>query len=102
MADREKLARDWIEVGEEGDGTRIVLRPPDYPVPRSRGGRRRLALAGSGKVRALAPGPADALESAGQGGWSLRGDILVLELPGWQGEYQVERLAEDILVLRRR
>lgn len=100
MAERAQLARNWVEVSEEGG--RIVLRPKDWPVPRSRGGRRHLELMVSGNVRGLAAGPTDALETQGQGGWSLAGDTLTLELEGWQGRYQIEQLADDILVLRRR
>lgn len=102
MADREMLARDWVEVSEEGDGSRIVLRPAGYAIKPSRGGRRHLRLSPSGGVRSLAQGPGDALETKGSGGWSLKDETLSLDLGGWQGDYQIEQLGDDILVLRRR
>ncbi|WP_347265656.1 hypothetical protein [Paracoccus sp. (in: a-proteobacteria)] len=102
MTDQAKLARRWVEISEECRDGRIVLRPPDYPMPRSRGGRRHLDLQPAGQVRALGSGPADALECKDQGGWSLTGDALVLDLAGWQGSYAIEELGADILVLRRR
>ena len=102
MADRAELARDWVEVSEEGDGNRIVLRPQNYPIPPSRGARRHLRLAPSGGVRSLAAGAGDAIESKGQGHWSLSGETLRLDLGGWEGDYAIEELGTDKLVLRRR
>lgn len=102
MADPDELARDWVEVSEEGDGGRVVLRPQDYPIPPSRGPRRHLRLAPSGSVQSLAADARDALETKGQGHWSLNGKTLRLDLGGWEGDYEIEELGTDILILRRR
>ena len=102
MAMNDKLARDWVEVREESDGGRIVLRPLGYAVPPSRDGRRRLALAPTGQARSLAAGPTDALEEKSGGGWSREGDVLRLDLEDWRGDYVIERNDDDILVLRPR
>jgi hypothetical protein len=102
MADPRQLAREWVEVGEESEGKRIVLRPSSYSIPPSRGGRRHLELGPSGQGRALGLGATDRLEAKGSGGWSLEGDTLQLELTGWEGTYDIEQLGDEILVLRRR
>lgn len=102
MTDPKQLAREWVEVREESEGERIVLRPSDYPVPPSRGGRRHLELGLSGQGRALGLGATDKLEAKGSGDWSLEGEALQLRLKGWEGTYDIEELGNDILVLRRR
>jgi hypothetical protein len=102
MADPRQLAREWVEVREESEGERIVLRPSNYPVAPSRGGRRHLELSPSGQGRALGLGATDRLEVKGSGGWSLEGEALQLKLKGWEGTYDIEELGDDILVLRRR
>jgi hypothetical protein len=102
MAELSKLTQNWVEVREEGEAGTIVLRPLDHDVPRSRASRRRLMLAPAGKARALEAGPTDAIEEKAGGGWSVDGDVLHLDLPGWQGDYAIERNDDDILVLRPR
>ena len=102
MADPRQLARKWVEVREESGDDRIVLRPSDYPVSASRGGRRHLELSPKGRVQALGLGATDRLEATGSGGWSLEGEALQLKLKGWEGTYDIEELGDDILVLRRR
>jgi hypothetical protein len=102
MADREGLARAWVEVAEESAGERIVLRPADSPLPPSRGGRRRLDLKASGLAEQLGYGPTDSYETKASGTWTLEGKKLRLELKDWQGVYLIEELGDEILVLRRR
>ena len=102
MAEDSRLAREWVEVREEADGDRLVFRPAGYPVPPTRGGRRHLQLAPSGEVRSLAQGPADAMKTKGSGSWSRDGDVLRLDLKGWEGDYVIEELGNDRLELRRR
>lgn len=102
MADLKQLERAWVEVAEEGGDERIVLRPLDYPVPPSRGGRRRLDLSASGKAERRGYGPTDGYEVKGTGSWTVEDDTLRLELENWDGTYLIEELGDEILVLRRR
>jgi len=101
MADVKELARNWVEVREEGSAGRIVLRPQSYPIPPARG-RRALDLSGPGQAAlAKAPGPDD--KSVGKSGkWSVAGDELTVDAPDWAGTYTIEELSQDILVLRRK
>jgi hypothetical protein len=101
MADKEKLTREWVEVAEESDGGAIHLRPSDYPIPPARG-RRHLSLEQRGGSEALGAGATDKLESIGSGSWSLDGDTLHVTAPGWEGNYQIEKLTDDLLILRKR
>ncbi|WP_135501368.1 hypothetical protein [Roseovarius aestuariivivens] len=102
MADQTMLAREWVEVQEESSGDRLVLRPLDYPVAPTRGGRRHLDLSTSGAASNLAQGATDEISMVSEGGWSLQEDILRLDLEGWNGTYEVEEIGDKILVLRRR
>ena len=92
MADTTKLAREWVEVQEECTTDRLVLRPSDYPVAPTRGGRRHLDLSKDGGARDMAQGSSDALGTVGQGGWSMRGDNLRIDLKGWSGTYEIEEV----------
>ncbi len=102
MADEGQLARSWVEVAEESDSERTVFRPMDYPVPPTRGGRRRLDLSTDHKSTELGAGPTDAYESKSTGTWTHRGSELHLDLTSWRGTYVIEELSDEILVLRRR
>ncbi len=102
MSNLEALTRVWVEVAEEGDAERIVLRPVDYPMPPSRGGRRRLDLSEAGQAESLGYGATDRVEAKASGRWSCEGDNLQVDLPGWRGNYLVEEVGRKILILHRR
>jgi hypothetical protein len=95
--DPSKILGHWVEVREEGDAGRLVLRPFSAPLPPARG-RRSLVLEAENVAEARAPGPSD--QSVGApGSWSLDGDILTISTGSWSGKYRVEDLSEDKLVL---
>jgi hypothetical protein len=102
MAGPKMIAREWVEVQEESSGNRIILRPMDYPVAPTRGGRRHLDLSQGGAARNLAQGPSDALSMVSKGGWSLQDNTLQLDLEGWNGAYEIQEIGDQILVLHRR
>lgn len=102
MADEAKLCREWIEIREETTADHFVFRSSTVQIPPTRGGRRGLELSESGLAEAKAPGPTDAMQSQGTGRWSLEGDMLHIELPGWAGDYEIEELKDNVLVLRKR
>jgi hypothetical protein len=75
------------------------MRRPDYPFPPARG-RVAVTLKPGGEVDARRPGPDDR-SLPGAGGWSLSGSRLVISAPGLAGEFDVESVDEQTLVLRR-
>jgi hypothetical protein len=95
-----QLAGPWIQSHEEGDRDRIVLRRPDYPFPPARG-RVAITLDPGGEVAARTPG-ADDRSVPGAGRWSLSGSRLVISAPGLAGEFEVESIDEQTLILRRK
>ena len=101
MTDENMIAREWVEIREDSKDGTLVFRPADYPVPPARG-RRHLMLAKEGRGQALDAGPTDRLESFGEGDWSIDGQILRLNISGWVGEYDIEDLQNNILVLQKR
>jgi len=100
MADIKSISREWVEIQEESNGGRIVFRPIDYPIPPARG-RRHLNLEAGGVADAKVPGPTDKLIGKG-GKWSLEGRRLHLEAHDWEGEYDVEDLQKDLLILQKK
>ena len=102
MADTEKIVKEWVEVREECSKDRLVLRSADYPMAPARGGRRHLELCRDGAARDRAQSASDAIATMGSGGWSVREDTLQLDLKGWSGDYAIEEVGDDKLVLRRR
>lgn len=99
MDDPGKLERHWVEMREESQGDRLVLRPADAPLPPARG-RRGLVLRPGNVAEALSPGAAD--RSVGTPGtWSLQGDTLTVSAPGWAGRYRVRFQDPDKLVLEK-
>ena len=91
------LVREWVEIREESQEGRIVLRPMGYDIPPARG-RRWLDLSIEGTAQVKSPDATDKMEGKG-GTWSLQDDNLSLEIPGWTGSYRIEQLDEDILVI---
>lgn len=102
MVDRALVPRHWVELREENEGDRIVLRPFSAPIPPARG-RRSLVLDPQSNAQGRRPGLTDRLvpEDGGAGSWSLEGDILTLSAPGWEGRYKIEELSEDRMILIR-
>jgi hypothetical protein len=98
MTEQEKLARTWVEVREESEPGRIVLRPVDYNLPPARG-RRWLDLSEPTRALAKSPGPADKMEGK-SGTWSVSDQELSITAPGWTGTYHIEEVGENLLVLR--
>jgi hypothetical protein len=95
-----RIAGPWVQSHEEGDRDRIVLRRPDYPFPPARG-RVAITLEPGGGVDARHPG-ADDRSVPGTGAWSLSGSRLVISAPGLAGEFDVESIDEQTLILRRK
>jgi hypothetical protein len=100
MTDTKSITREWVEIQEENKDGIIVLRPLDYPIPPARG-RRHLDLGRGGLMDAKSPGPTDKLESSG-GEWSIEGKQLHLKAPGWEGDYDIEELKTERLILRKK
>lgn len=100
MIDIKYITREWVEIQEENKDGFIVLRPLDYPIPPARG-RRHLDLSAGGLMEAKSPGPADKLESS-VGKWSIEGKQLHIEVPGWGGDYDIEDLKADIMILQKK
>jgi hypothetical protein len=101
MADKADIKGKWVEIGEESSGDRMVFFRSGSPIPPARG-RRHLELTEQGGAHGAAPGPTDRLESTGSGGWSLEGDRLDIRVPGWEGEYDIEYVQDNKLILKRR
>lgn len=102
MMDSDLIPRHWVEIREESEGDRIVLRSFSSPIPPARG-RRSLVLDPESTAQGRKPGLTDRLvpEEGGAGFWSLEGDILTVSAPGWEGRYKVEELSEDRMTLIR-
>lgn len=96
--DTAKLCRDWVEIREENQGGKIVLRPNSADIPPARG-RRGLDLSTSGNAAAQTAGPTDKIEGSA-GAWSMDESCLVVEAPGWTGKYDIEELTEEKLVIK--
>ena len=106
VTDENKIAREWVEIREESKDGSLVFRPADFPIPPARG-RRHLKLTqldkstdeGTGEV--LEAGPADKLQATSVGSWKVDKKTLYVGISGWEGEYQIEQLQDDILVLQK-
>lgn len=101
MTDEKKIAREWVEIREDSKDGSLVFRPIDYPVAPARG-RRHLQLLQAGEGSALEPGPTDRLQSSDKGNWSIDKQILRMNISGWEGDYNIEELQDNILILRKR
>lgn len=97
MADAEKLMKRWIEQREENTADRVVFRPAGYDLPPARG-RRALDLSTADKAVARVPGPTDRPESQ-LGTWSVDGNTLTLAVGPWHGQFPIEELTSDKLVI---
>ena len=97
MADAKALVGRWVEIREEGGDGRLVLRADSPDIPPARG-RRSIELAEGGKASLHAPGPDDRSRSS-DGSWSLEGDRLRIDAPGWSGSYMIDSIGNDRVVL---
>ena len=97
MSELEKLARHWVEIAEESTPERIVLKPMSEKIPPARG-RRWLDLSSPGQAAAFTANRADKM-TAKQGDWKFQDGLLELKAPGWNGEYEIEEINEEILVI---
>ncbi len=91
------LEGTWVHSHEESTQDRIVLRSPDYDFPPSRG-RRAITFNMDGEVTLYAPGPDDRpTESIGE--WSIKEKRLSISGPIWPGEYEVEYLDHEKMII---
>lgn len=97
--DPARLARHWVHSHEEDRGGLMVFRPGDYSFPPARG-RQGFTLLEGGRTVVDAPGADDRPTSAA-GRWRVQGGHLSIEAPGWSGEFEIESVEEDRLVVRR-
>lgn len=98
-SERAPLLKCWVHSHEEDSGERMVLRPSEYPFPRARMARQAMALGENGEAEVEQPGPGDAATSTGN--WTLEGRNLRIVTPDFSGEYELESVDEEVLVLRR-
>lgn len=96
------LAQDWVEIAERCEPGRLVLKALSSTIAPSRMPRRRLCLGANGDALLQAGSANDALETQGHGHWSCRDDVLSLTLPGWEGDYHIEALEEETLIITQR
>lgn len=101
MKDENIISREWVEIREDSKGDTLVFRPVDYPIPPARG-RRHLKLTQEGKGKWLDEGPTDKLETVSEGNWKVDSNKLILNIPGWGKEYDIEELQKNIMVLHKR
>ena len=98
----EKLAGEWVEIREREGKDELVLMRADADVPATRGGRRQLDMNAEGKVRSLAQGASDRMETTASGDWDIKENVLELNLEGWEGTYDIENITDTELILKRR
>lgn len=101
MTEQADLVGVWIEVAEEGGPGRHVFYRDGSDIPPARG-RRQLHLDKQGLALGGRPGPSDKTVAAGSGGWTLDGEMLRIDLPGWEGSYEIDTAQDDKLILRKR
>ena len=97
----QQVTGEWVEIAEKGGDGRLVFYRAGSDIPTARG-RRQLHLHDQGHAETEAPGPTDKSESSGSGGWILDGDTIHIRVPGWEGEYEIENVQDNQLILRRR
>src|SRR5437867_1356801 len=95
-----QLAGRWVHSHEESDDQRIVFRTAEYDFPPARG-RQALNFETGGGLVVEHPGPTDRGETA-RGKWMVKNKVLTLDALGWSGDYEVESVDSQQLVLRRK
>ncbi|MBN8412737.1 hypothetical protein LCL99_07035 [Halomonas denitrificans] len=97
------LCGDWVEVKEEGVNGCMILRHPDSPaIAPSRMPRRRLCLHPDGSAECYGGSASDRPCRDATGHWQQQGQKLQLTLPGWEGDYDIDAVEEDILIITKR
>ncbi|ALM54364.1 hypothetical protein [Halomonas huangheensis] len=98
----EQLARQWVEIEEQQRPGYLVWREVSADIAPRRQPRRRLYLHHDGYAELLRGSPDDGLECESQGRWHCVGRVLSLTLPGWDGDYRIDQLLPDTLILQSR
>lgn len=101
MTDRNLVAREWVEIKERHSDKRIVFRAITAPIRPTRGNRRRLDLRQSGEAGDKTSGASDRPISTGFGTWSLEKGRLKVNTPDWEGEYIIEEIDEEEMILQK-
>jgi hypothetical protein len=99
MADERALIGSWTHSHEEDHDDVQVYRPGDAELPPSRG-RTSFTLRPDATAAAGLPGPTDSGLRTDDGTWSLAGDVLHVDCPGWGATYEVVAADPDRLELR--
>ena len=100
MIDDTLLLKRWVHSHEEDKGDRIVYRTSEFAFPPARG-RTGMTLASNGHAEFEGPGPVDRGVKT-SGSWVLEGNLLTISAPGWSKAFEVESVAENMLIVRRR
>jgi hypothetical protein len=99
---RRTLIGTWFRSPEEESEGELVFRSPDYRFPPARAPRPAVRLAEDGTAVSLRGGPTDRLEVEGEtpGHWTVDGSTLRLRTPGLTGDFAVQAVEPDRLVVR--
>lgn len=98
--DEDSIEGAWTHSHEEDEGDRLVFRYSEFAFPPSRG-RTEITLKSGGVVEVGYPGPDDRRKRS-PGRWTLEGNLLEIEAPGWSGTFEIESLSRQALVVRRK
>jgi hypothetical protein len=96
---RGRLAGTWYRSFEEEHGEDLVFRPPSYTFPAARAPRPALRLSDDGTAAALVAGPDDRARGE-TGSWTLDGVTLGVRTPQLTGDFLVQDVEADRLVVR--
>lgn len=99
MVEESSLVGSWAHSHEEDHDGVQVYRPADRELPPSRG-RTAFTLRPDSTAAAGLPGPTDRGIRTDDGTWSLTGDVLSVDVPGWGAAYEVVAAEPDRLELR--
>lgn len=94
-----KLLARWVHSHEEDEGDKLVFRTSEFTFPPARG-RTVVRLCADGVAEMELAGPDDRTVRP-SGSWSLAGRKLTVAAPGFAGEFEIESVDEQSLVLRR-
>jgi hypothetical protein len=103
QASQGALHGTWLRSFEEErpGSPELIFRPASYPFPPARAPRPALRLHDDGSAVALGAGPDDRPTPLGDAGsWALDGDTLSLRTGGLSGQFTLETVEPDRLVVR--